>query len=158
MCEHITFSLSPLGMGTMIAIDYTNGDSILVDGLQSTLMELGIQKERSILSVSESKVLSTSDECESDSDDIAYKYNSNKEEVTDSTSASKTTPITTSLAEEKLESESDKEVIETKTVKPKKDPMLADVRDRMRQEAEEEAQNPWINMASYLAKKAFGSD
>lgn len=139
----------------MIAIDYTNGDSILVDGLQSTLMELGIQKERSIpLSVSESESLST-DECESGSDYVAYKYNSSKEEATDSASISKTTP-TTSLAEEKLGS--DKEVIETKTVKPKKDPMLADVRDRMRQEAKEEAQNPWINMASYLAKKAFGSD
>ena len=143
-------------MGTMIAIDYINGDSILVDGLQSTLMELGLQQESTPLSVSESESLST-DECESGGDGVAYKYNSCKEEVTESASISKTTPITTSLAEqEKLGS--DKEVVETKTVKPKKDPMLADVRDRMRQEAEEEAQNPWINMASYLAKKAFGSD
>ena len=142
----------------MIAIDYINGDSILVNGLQSTLMELGLQQESTPLSVSESESLST-DKCESggDGDGVAYKYNSCKEEVTESASISKTTPITTSLAEqEKLES--DKEVIETKTVKPMKDPMLADVRDRMRQEAEEEAQNPWINMASYLAKKAFGSD
>lgn len=30
-------------MGTMVAIDYENGDSIMTDGLESTLVELGIQ-------------------------------------------------------------------------------------------------------------------
>lgn len=30
-------------MGTMVTIDYENGDSIMTDGLESTLVELGIQ-------------------------------------------------------------------------------------------------------------------
>lgn len=34
--------LGACGMGTMIAIDYENGDSIMTDGLESTLTELGI--------------------------------------------------------------------------------------------------------------------
>lgn len=32
-------------MGTMVAIDYENGDSIMTDGLESTLVELGIQQQ-----------------------------------------------------------------------------------------------------------------
>lgn len=32
-------------MGTMVVIDYENGDSIMTDGLESTLVELGIQLE-----------------------------------------------------------------------------------------------------------------
>jgi hypothetical protein len=33
-------------MGTMIAIDYENGDSIMTDGLESTLEELGIRRQK----------------------------------------------------------------------------------------------------------------
>ena len=33
-------------MGTMIVIDYENGDSIMTDGLESTLEELGIRRQK----------------------------------------------------------------------------------------------------------------
>ncbi len=37
--------LGACGMGTMIAIDYENGDSIMTDGLESTYTELGISPQ-----------------------------------------------------------------------------------------------------------------
>ena len=44
-------------MGTMIAIDYENGDSIMTDGLESTLEELGIrwQKDQSTFETGNTK-------------------------------------------------------------------------------------------------------
>lgn len=92
-------------MGTMIAIDYENGDSIMTDGLESTLKELGIQRQIDPLTL-----------------------------------------------------ETDNTIIESKEYNivagMEKPPLLADARDRMRQEAAGEVENPWIKMASYLAKKA----
>ena len=38
--------LGACGMGTMVAIDFDNGDSIMTDGLQSTLLELGIDAQK----------------------------------------------------------------------------------------------------------------
>ena len=42
--------LGACGMGTMIAIDYENGDSIMTDGLESTYAELGISSAKTQLS------------------------------------------------------------------------------------------------------------
>ncbi len=92
-------------MGTMIAIDYENGDSIMTDGVESTLKELRIQRQ---------------------TDPFAFE-----------------TEITIIKSNEYK--------VSTEIEKP---PLLADARDRMRQEATCEVENPWIKMASYLAKKA----
>ncbi|KAL3817567.1 hypothetical protein ACHAXA_010586 [Cyclostephanos tholiformis] len=95
------------GMGTMIAIDYENGDSIMTDGLESTLKELGIRR--------------------------------------------KTDPFAFETWNTIIESNEAKD--EASLVRP---PLLADARDRMRQEVADEVENPWIKMASYLARKAAG--
>ncbi len=42
--------LGACGMGTMIAIDYENGDSIMTDGLESTYSELGISAKTQLSS------------------------------------------------------------------------------------------------------------
>ena len=114
--------LGACGMGSMVAIDYENGDSILVDGLQSTLIELGIEQE------SPNVVVSTS-------------------EIVDNLTSSKS----------ESESVASSSINERAVTQPK---IVDDVRDRMRKEAADmstEVPNPWLNMASYLAKKAFGS-
>jgi len=49
--------LGACGMGTMIAIDYENGDSIMTDGLDSTYAELGISAKTQ-LSTDESELTS----------------------------------------------------------------------------------------------------
>ncbi len=92
-------------MGTMIAIDYENGDSIMTDGLESTLKELGIQQQTDPFAFETENTIFESNDCK----------------------------------------------VATEIEKP---PLLADARDRMRQEAAGEVENPWIKMASYLVKKA----
>ena len=138
--------LGACGMGSMVAIDYENGDSILVDGLQSTLLELGIEQEESNNVVaSASEIVDNLTSSKSESESVASNGIDNNTVVSSST--------TTSI--EETETEAVKIVTQSK-----KEPKLVDVRDRMRQEAADmstEVPNPWLNMASYLAKKAFGS-
>ena len=126
--------LGACGMGTMVAIDFENGDSIMTDGLDSTLTELGISKEKL-------QVGSTASSSEHGVQNFA----------------------TTIGNEGNVESSSTKDVVLVSTENkvgsnppPKKPPIVEDVRDRMRQEAavESDTGNPWMNMASYLAKKA----
>ncbi len=104
-------------MGTMVAIDYENGDSIMTDGLESTLVELGIQLQQQHKTFDPARAV----------------IGATVAEVVPSDSCNR--------IEEKSE--------------PDKPPLLADVRDRMRTEAPAETGNPWINMASYLAKKVM---
>ncbi|KAL7540105.1 hypothetical protein ACHAXR_009861 [Thalassiosira sp. AJA248-18] len=124
------------GMGTMIAVDYENGDSTMEDGLESTLIELGIQRKTSSHpSVSETGI--------SEMEGVG-----NINEESSIPNGASTTTFTANIKEK------------SKSAKP---PLLADPRDRMRQEAAEvENPNPWMNMASYIAKKAtdkmFGSE
>jgi len=110
--------LGACGMGTMVAVDFENGDSVMTDGLDSTLDELGI-------SMSE-EGNGTDDLCE-----------------------------TLTIDEPNIDSDEGAITIE-KNNASKKPPILADARDRMRQEAAESSENmnPWVNMVSYLAKKA----
>lgn len=137
------------GMGTMIAIDYENGDSIMTDGLDSTLLELGIIKTQneqpSSSIISEQTENKPVEECGAA---IEAVFDDDNEEADAATSLPMIPTNTQNGTKEKPES-----------TKP---PLLADARDRMRQEASVEVQNPWMNMASYLAKKAtdkvFGGD
>ena len=143
--------LGACGMGSMVAIDYENGDSILVDGLQSTLLELGIEQEESNNVVaSASEIVDDLTSSKSESESIASSSSSIDDRVVASSS-------TTSTIEE---SEMEAVKIVTQPMIKKESPRINDVRDRMRKEAADmstEVPNPWLNMASYLAKKAFGS-
>ena len=134
--------LGACGMGSMVAIDYENGDSILVDGLQSTLVELGIEQESPNVVASTSDIVDNLTSSKSESESVASSSINERAVVTSST---------TTLIEE----------TETEAVKIVTQPKIVDdVRDRMRKEAADmstEVPNPWLNMASYLAKKAFGS-
>lgn len=137
------------GMGTMMFIDYENGDSIMTDGVESTLVELGIVS----ISVNENLSLGSG---------TGYKNIDSPNGVDISTSKLISETANVNVVEEKPKS------ILTQTPESKNkipSSMLADTRERMRQEAtaaSEEVENPWIKMGSYLAKKAadkiFGSE
>lgn len=58
--------LGACGMGTMIAIDFENGDSVMTDGLDSTYSELGISVKKQSLASTSSQVDSTSAVTETD--------------------------------------------------------------------------------------------
>ena len=121
----------------MIAIDYENGDSIMTDGLDSTLLELGIiktQNEQPSSSISEQTENKPIEECVAAT--IEAVFDDDNEEAAAATSIPMVPTTTQNDTKEKPES-----------TKP---PLLADARDRMRQEASVEVQNPWMNMASYL--------
>ena len=146
------------GMGTMIAIDYKNGDSILVDGLQSTLIELGLQQEQTN---------SQFDASTPEPEDVVIENESScvEEEVTPSTPTVIVATSTTNASPEPVVEQKETVVREVR-VEPKKSMKqrreLVDVRDRMREEAaDQQVENPWLKMGSYLAKKAtdnmFGS-
>ena len=124
------------GMGTMIVIDYENGDAAMTDGLDATLRALGIESEEN----SHLKVLN--------SPDVGVQ---NLSDDGDDETSSLANVVTASTSVNREHSRS------------KKRPILADARDRMRQEAASEVDqgNPWMNMFSYIVKKAnnklFGS-
>lgn len=61
--------LGACGMGTMIAIDYENGDSIMTDGLESTYSELGISPKTQFST--DGSVPSRSDTVEATSSPVA---------------------------------------------------------------------------------------
>lgn len=126
--------LGACGMGTMIAIDYENGDSIMTDGLDSTLAELGIQRQN---------LQSASVEHESSENGGQVEAVGNiNEEAASSVPIVASATVTNEIKE---------------NPKPRKRPLLADPRERMREEAADEVvDNPWMNMAGYLAKKATG--
>ena len=116
-------------MGTMVAIDYENGDSIMTDGLESTLVELGIQVKQTPLPYKPDSANSVDSTNNGDS----------------ANNGDKVAGVVTSDSNNRIDIKAE----------PEKPPLLADVRDRMRTEAAIEAENPWMNLASYLAKKAM---
>ena len=104
------------GMGIMIAIDYENGDSIMTDGPDGVISELGLKGLQS--------------------------------------SAEPTLPLEKTITNERFTA--DKIIKDSLEGAAKKSRKLADVRERMREEVakEDQQENPWMNMASYLAEKA----
>ena len=116
-------------MGTMVAIDYENGDSIMTDGLESTLVELGIQVKQTPLPYEPDSANSVDSTNNGDS----------------ANNGDKVAGVVTSDSNNRIDIKAE----------PEKPTLLADVRDRMRTEAAIEAENPWMNLASYLAKKAM---
>ena len=149
--------LGACGMGTMIAIDYENGNSVIMDGLESALTELGVQRQ-SPSTADTTEIEKDTDEVDSGpvaipvtkAVEVALDINDGDEDLCSSPIASIPLELPITVNNNKKEEGRRDE---------KKPPLLADPRERMRQEAADiEVENPWINMASYLAKKAFGSE
>lgn len=113
------------GMGTMIAIDYEGGDSIMTDGLEGAIRELGLQTES----------LGAKPQTSADSSAVVEDITAESTVLESEVKPAVNTPVKSKSRE------------------------LTDVRERMREEAakDDQRENPWMNMASYLAKKAMNS-
>ena len=133
--------LGACGIGTAIAVDFRNGDSFVLDGLESTLLELGLEtKNESVGGEQVSTSTETSIEAVSvDERDISVEG----DEIPEMTQAI---------------GEAEGVTQRRRPSSPSTQSAPVDVRERMRQAAAEEVQNPWMNMAAYLFKKAVGSD
>ena len=132
--------LGACGIGTAIAVDFRNGDSFVLDGLESTLLELGLEtKNESVGGEQVSTSTETSIEAVSADERIASVESDEIPEM--------------SQAIGEVEG-----VTQRRRPSPSAPSAQVDVRERMRQAAAEEVQNPWMNMAAYLFKKAVGSD
>lgn len=112
-------------MGTMIAIDYEGGDSIMTDGLEGAIRELGLQTES----------LGAKPQTSADSSAVVEDITAESTVLESEVKPAVNTPVKSKSRE------------------------LTDVRERMREEAakDDQRENPWMNMASYLAKKAMNS-
>ena len=135
--------LGACGGGAMVAIDFDNGTSSLVTGLDETLMELGLFSVMENLPIVPPNVVKTSLPLSrvegtgiSTDDKVEEKESSEPDIVVTSEN-----PVLTAGGKKAVTSS-------TKS--------LVDVRERMRTEAlkDEERENPWLKAASYLAGKA----
>merc|ERR1719253_6334 len=186
--------LGACGMGTVIAIDYENGDTSLMDGLESTLVELGIpprrdqettkdhvksfEKEavadaagRANEGTSPSSAISVKDDVAPEKSHVMVDERDRmRQDATDDAekafdkaaksfdkatkSLDKAAKSLDKAAGRAKEGTSPSGAIGVKDdVAPEK-PHGMVVRDRMRQEAAENVENPWLNMVSYLGKNA----
>ena len=208
--------LGACGMGTVIAIDYENGDTSLMDGLESTLVELGIPPRRdqettkdhvksfekeavadaagranegtspsSAISVKDDvapekshvmvderdrmrqdatddaekafdKAAKSFDKATKSFDKAAKAFDKAAKSFDKATkSLDKAAKSLDKAAGRAKEGTSPSGAIGVKDdVAPEKSHGTGDARDRMRQEAAENVENPWLNMVSYLGKNA----
>lgn len=127
-----------------------------MDGLESALTELGVQRQSS-MTADTTEIEKDTDEV--DSGPVAIPVTKAVEvalDINDGDGDPCSSPIASIPLELPITVKNNKK--EEGRRDEKKPPLLADPRERMRQEAADiEVENPWINMASYLAKKAFGS-
>eukprot|EP00591_Stephanopyxis_turris_P005182 CAMPEP_0195519654 /NCGR_PEP_ID=MMETSP0794_2-20130614/15215_1 /TAXON_ID=515487 /ORGANISM="Stephanopyxis turris, Strain CCMP 815" /LENGTH=288 /DNA_ID=CAMNT_0040648845 /DNA_START=116 /DNA_END=982 /DNA_ORIENTATION=- len=129
--------LGACGIGTMILIDYENGDATITAGLEETLVELGIEGKERLENIIDTRTDNTEAQGMQNMDSAGPLLQT----ATGIVESSK--KITASLSE-------------TSKAPFAKPPLLADTRERMREESaseDEEVENPWIKMASYLGKK-----
>ena len=155
--------LGACGGGAMVAIDFEDRSSALVAGLEETLLELGIKEDGvEVPVVKEDTAVTASTEDDMKENQLEVKSISTKTTVLASpektniqepiTSTTETTSISDNLSKE----EKPEDLKKTKDFEKK----YEDARDRMRAQAakarkeNEETVNPWLNAASYLAKKA----
>ncbi len=134
--------LGACGGGAMVAIDFDDGTSALVTGLQETLMELGLTPtpNNPILVDNETEESKTTEERIFFIDDNTK----GKEVFSQHIRIEAKAPVKHSTVEKydgKENSSND---------------VLVDVRERMRAQSlkEEERVNPWLKAATYLANKA----
>ena len=164
--------LGACGGGAMVSIDFEDGTYALVAGIDETLFELGLSDENNNLI--------TDNETQDDyiaQQDLGGKSISSEEiGVVSGRAKAEASRVTTSILEAQTNIESSEtgvtdavivssgstdsgapvmkaEAESSETTSQSKS--FGDVRDRMRAEAAKEEQiNPWLNAASYLAKKA----
>ena len=162
--------LGACGGGAMVAIDFEDGSYALVSGMEETLQELGLEslaasdesskvdEESNTVNVAEiSPVVESKSEPTTKEEIIATSFSDKSIDVAEPVNddgkdlAAATEAIEKPVLEVKIESTPPPTPpVETATEK------FGDVRDRMREETakDEEAPNPWLTAASYLAKKA----
>lgn len=139
-----TICMGACGPEAMVAIDFKDGRSYLVEGLDETLMELGITAHNEPVTTASTVI----------ADDTVSGEEStvSKEEVPEVT---KTAAQETDGVGKVLNAIQTTDVVSKSVPKPSTE--LTDVRERMRKEAEQEGppqENPWGMAASYLAQKA----
>lgn len=126
----------------MVAIDFEDGSSTLVTGLEETLMELGLSKtlNHPVATPASNTGTSTTTENSTPVEDMTEE----KKSLVESSKEENEVPAAFPIAETK------KSKINSSTSN------LVDVRERMRAEAtkDEKPANPWFNAATYLAGKA----
>lgn len=152
--------LGACGGGAMVAIDFEDRSSALVAGLEETLLELGIKEDGvEVPVVKEDTAVTSSTEDDMNENHLEVKSISTKTTVLASPEETNIQESITSTVETETTSISDnssKEEEKSEDFEKK----YEDARDRMRAQAakarkeNEETINPWLNAASYLAKKA----
>lgn len=134
--------LGACGGGAMVAIDFDDGTSSLVTGLEETLMELG-------LSVKENYPIDPSNVEPSPTRSLLVEETGT---ITDEKVAKEisSAPNMVVMSEIPAVKERQKAAVKSSAT------VNLDVRERMRTEAlkDEERSNPWLKAASYLAGKA----
>ena len=147
--------LGACGGGAMVVIDFEDGSSALVSGIDESLMELGLWNKSNDATVARpvSRI---------SPDPSTTEGSAPEKQVVVSDAISKTLQEVASSSVETPSPEPDMNhvVKVTTTTRVKASTVaLVDVRERMRAEAavkakEGESVNPWLNAASYLAGKA----
>ena len=139
-----TICMGACGPEAMVAIDFKDGRSYLVEGLDETLMELDITAHDEPVTAASSVI----------AEEIVLGVESSvrKEKVPE---------VTTTAAQESDDLGKVLNAFQTTAAVsepvPKPSTELTDVRERMRKEAEQEGppqENPWGMAVSYLAQKA----
>jgi hypothetical protein len=146
--------LGACGGGAMVAIDFEDGSSALVTGLQETLMELGLPDSQ----MSERAIFPTEPvSSESTVDRPIASTNNMKMEELELSSNERDAGLSSQPAAITIGFSDPSKLKKPQRTKKSSTAEFVDVRDRMRAAAskeDEERVNPWFNAASYLAGKA----
>ena len=148
--------LGACGGGAMVVIDFEDGSSALVSGIDETLMELGL------LMINSKDVTVASPATTIPMNPPSATLDSVQEgQVAGSDISRASLDVKSSSVKGYIPEREKKGAVKvtTTTTRVKPSVELVDVRQRMRAEAavkakEEETVNPWLNAASYLAGKA----
>ena len=149
--------LGACGGGAMVVIDFEDGSSALVSGIDETLMELGL-----LMMTNSKDVTVASPATTIPMNPPAATQDSTQEGLVAGSDISRALLDVKSSSIEGYIPEPERKgtvKVTTTTTRVKPSVELVDVRQRMRAEAavkakEEETVNPWLNAASYLAGKA----
>ena len=140
-----------LGGGAMVAIDFEDGSSALVSGLDETLLELGLTPNEEETVKEEPAIISEASSAAVANDD-------DKEKMVDPAVAMQAINESVEMEESKVKVEIAAKVpVIAPSEKEEKAVIDHGAVDRMRATATKDDNslgNPWLNAASYLAKKA----
>ena len=152
--------LGACGVGSMVSIEYMDGDYALVTGLEETLEAIGIHYD---IKTENNNINSEEEGTDLNNVEIEMKMKNVKDIVDEKVESMV-------VADEEIVSIANEEKIESSSMKldePKEsieieDDKVEDQHDaikRMRAEAskDEEQSNPWVNMAFYIGKKISDS-